>query len=61
MAIARGFIKPVLERLTGIDGMMAATFRSVVGHFVAGTEGLEELRAAIKEALAMIEQRPSGR
>ncbi len=51
VAIARGFIKPVLEHLMDDDGMKAAMFRSVVGHFVAGTEGLEELRQAIKEAL----------
>jgi hypothetical protein len=53
-AIARGAIKPILESLAAGDSMKAAAFRSVVGHFVAGTEGLEELRAAIREALAAI-------
>ena len=51
VAIARGIIRPVLEQLTARDAMRAAAFRSVVGHFVAGTEGLEELRAALREAL----------
>ena len=50
VAIARGIIKPVLEQITARDAMRAAAFRSVVGHFVAGTEGLEELRAALREA-----------
>lgn len=51
VAIARGMIRPVLERLVlDSDGLRAAAFRSVVGHFVAGTEGLEELRAAIRAA-----------
>ena len=52
VAIARGIIRPVLEQLTARDAMHAAAFRSVVGHFVAGTEGLEELRSALREALA---------
>ena len=51
VAIARGIIRPVLEQLTARDAMGAAAFRSVVGHFVAGTEGLEELRAALRDAL----------
>ena len=53
-AIARGFIKPILEPLVLKDPMQAAAFRSIVGHFVAGTEGLAELRAAIGEALALL-------
>ena len=53
-AIARGFIKPILEPLIQSDPMQAAAFRSIVGHYVAGTEGLEELRAAIREALAAL-------
>ena len=53
VAIARGMIRPILERLiVDSDGLRAAAFRSVVGHFVAGTEGLPELRAAIREAMA---------
>jgi len=49
--LARGMIRPILERLTvDSDGLRAAAFRAVVGHFVAGTEGLEELRAALREA-----------
>lgn len=55
-AIARGFIKPVLEPLVLKDPMQAAAFRSIVGHFVAGTEGLDELRTAIREALALLEE-----
>jgi hypothetical protein len=51
VAIARGIINPVLERLTLRDPVRAAAFRSVVGHFVAGTEGLQELRAALREAV----------
>ena len=51
VAIARGIIKPVLERLTARDAVRAAGFRSVVGHFVAGTEGLEELKAVLREAM----------
>lgn len=51
VAIARGIIMPVLEQLTARDAVRAAAFRSVVGHFVAGTEGLEELKAALREAL----------
>jgi len=54
VVIARDFIRPVLDELAALDLATAATFRSVVGHFVAGTEGLEELRRAIKEALAQI-------
>jgi hypothetical protein len=50
-AIARGLIKPILGPLALRDPMQAAAFRSIVGHFVAGTEGLEELRTAIHEAL----------
>jgi hypothetical protein len=53
-AIARGFIKPLLEPLIVCDSMQAAAFRSIVGHYVAGTEGLEELRAAIREALSAL-------
>lgn len=51
VAIARGIIKPVLEQLTARDAIRAAIFRSVVGHFVAGTQGMEQLRAAIHEAM----------
>ena len=51
VAIARGIIMPVREQLTARDAVRAAAFRSVVGHFVAGTEGLEELQAALREAL----------
>lgn len=51
VAIARGIIRPVLARLTVRDAIRAAAFRSVVGHFVAGTEGLEQLRAAIRAAV----------
>lgn len=55
-AIACGFIKPILEPLMSKDAMRAATFRSIVGHYVAGTEGIEELRAAIRDALAALGQ-----
>ena len=51
VAIARGIIKPVLEQLTARDPMRAAAFRSVVGHYVAGTEELEVLRTALREAV----------
>jgi hypothetical protein len=34
--------------------MQPAAFRSIVGHFVAGTEGLEELRNAIRDALTSL-------
>ena len=51
VAIARGIIKPVLEKLTARDPLRAAVFRSVVGHYVAGTEELEALRNALREAL----------
>ena len=51
VAIARGIIKPVLEKLTVRDPLRAAVFRSVVGHYVAGTEELEALRNALREAL----------
>jgi hypothetical protein len=53
-AIARGFIKPLLEPLIVKDSMKAAAFRSIVGHYVAGTEGLEELRGAISNALTAL-------
>lgn len=49
VAIARGIITPVLERLASKDALRAAAFRSVVGHYVAGTEGLDQLRAALRE------------
>lgn len=51
VAIARGIIRPVLEQLTAHDALRAAAFRSVIGHFIAGTKGLEELRAALHKAL----------
>ncbi len=51
VAIARGIIRPVLEKLAAEDAMRAAAFRSVVGHFVAGTAGLEELRAVLRDPL----------
>ena len=50
VAIARGMIRPILERLvTDSESLRAAAFRAIVGHYVAGTEGLHELRAAIRE------------
>ena len=50
VAIARGINSPVLERLASKDALRAAAFRSVVGHYVAGTEGLDQLRSALREA-----------
>lgn len=49
VAIARGIITPILERLAAADALRAAAFRSVVGHYVAGTEGLDQLRAALRD------------
>jgi hypothetical protein len=54
MVIARDFIMPIVDEISISNLANAAAFRSVVGHYVAGTEGLEELRAAIREALAAL-------
>jgi hypothetical protein len=43
-----------VDELSIINLADAAAFRSIVGHYVAGTEGLEELRAAIRDALSCI-------
>ncbi len=40
-------IEPILAQMAPDDPNLAAQFRSVVGHFVAGTEGIDELRNAI--------------
>lgn len=48
VAVVRQMIEPVLARLAPEEPELAAQFRSVVGHFVAGTEGMEELRQAIE-------------
>jgi hypothetical protein len=55
MVIARDFITPIVDEISDINLADAAAFRSIVGHYVAGTEGLEELRAAIREALAALQ------
>lgn len=50
VAIARGLIQPILQTLVQqSESMRAAAFRSVVGHFVAGTAGAKELEGAIRE------------
>ena len=56
VAVVRQMIEPILAQVAPDDPNKAAQFRSVVGHFVAGTEGMEELRGAIRS----IEQRLSG-
>ena len=56
VAVVRQMIEPILAQVAPDDPNKAAQFRSVVGHFVAGTEGMEELRDAIRS----IEQRLSG-
>lgn len=47
VAIVRQMIEPILAQMAPDDPNLAAQFRSVVGHFVAGTEGIDELRNAI--------------
>jgi hypothetical protein len=59
VAVARQMITPFLERVAPEDPDLAAQFRSVIGHFVAGTEGLEELRDAIRAMEARLGDRPS--
>jgi hypothetical protein len=53
VAVTRLAIEGVLAKLAAIDPDLAASFRSVTGHFVAGTEGMEELR----DALGAVEKR----
>lgn len=48
VALAREMIEPILARVSPDEPELAAQFRSVVGHFVAGTDGMEELRDAIR-------------
>lgn len=48
VAVSRQMIEPILARVAPDDPNLAAQFRSVIGHFVAGTEGIEELRDAIR-------------
>ncbi len=56
VAVVRQMIEPILAQVAPSDPNLAAQFRSVIGHFVAGTEGVEELRGAIRA----MEQRLSG-
>ncbi len=56
VAVARQMIEPILAKITPVNPELAAQFRSVAGHFVAGTEGFGELRDAIRG----IEERWSG-
>lgn len=48
VAVVRQMIEPILAQVAPDDPNLAAQFRSVIGHFVAGTEGIEELRDAIR-------------
>jgi len=48
VAIVRQMIEPVLAKVAPNNPNLAAQFRSVIGHFVAGTEGIKELRDAIR-------------
>jgi len=48
VAVARGMIEPILAQISPDNPDLGAQFRSVVGHFVAGTESMDELRDAIR-------------
>ncbi|MDZ4401301.1 MAG: hypothetical protein U1A53_01495 [Prosthecobacter sp.] len=48
VAVVRQMIEPILAQVAPNDPDLAAQFRSVIGHFVAGTEGIEEMRDAIR-------------
>ncbi len=48
VAVVRQMIEPIMAQVAPDDPNLAAQFRSVIGHFVAGTEGIEELREAIR-------------
>ena len=54
VAVARQMIEPLLAVVAPDDPNLAAQFRAVVGHFVAGTEGMEELQAGIAEMAAWL-------
>jgi len=56
VAVVRQMIEPILAQVAPDDPNLAAQFRSIVGHFVAGIEGMDELKRAIRS----IEQRLSG-
>lgn len=48
VAVARQMIEPILAQVAPNNPEIAAQFRAVIGHFVAGTEGIAELRDAIR-------------
>jgi hypothetical protein len=56
--IARDFVTPLIDAISDSNLAEAATFRSIVGHYVAGTEGIEELRDAIRKAVTYLKGKP---